>query len=273
MDNADTIDLDAYFRRIGYAGSREASLATLRGLHAAHPAGIAFENLDTLMGRRVHLDLKAIENKLIAAGRGGYCFEHNMLFAHVLTRLGFRVSLLAARVLMGGMPATGRRTHMLLKVEMEDGPTIADAGFGGRTLTTPLNLATEEPQMTAHGPFRLKRDGAAIDQQTRFDGEWTTLYRFSLEEQLPGDFDMLNWFVSTYPDSPFVSRLLAARTLPDRWYGLMNNQFSIHHADMRSERRELKSAEEIAGVLEKEFAVRLPEPREELVATLAKLIP
>ncbi len=273
MDNPDTIDLDAYFARVGYSGPRAATLDVFRKLHALHPAAIAFENLDPLMGRRVPLDLASLQKKLIHGKRGGYCFEHNTIFARVLTQLGFTVSLLAARVMMGGMPATSRRTHMLLKVETEEGPHIADVGFGGRTLTTPLNLAQTAEQMTAHGPFRLVRDGGAMDQQTRIDGAWTTLYRFSLEEQLPGDFDMLNWFVSTYPESPFVSRLLAARTLPNRWYGLINNQFSIHHTDMRSERRELKSAEEIAGVLENELAIKLPEPRQEFLATLAKLVP
>ena len=273
MDSPQEIDPDAYFARIGYSGPRAATLAALRGIHAAHPAAIAFENLDALMGRRVHLDSAALQKKLIQSGRGGYCFEHNTLLARVLTALGFTVSLLAARVVMGGMPATGRRTHMLLKVETEEGPHIADAGFGGRTLTAPLSLAHDGEQILTHGPFRLLRDGAMVDQQTKIDGVWQTLYRFSLEEQLPGDFDVLNWFVSTHPDSPFTSRLLAARTLPDRWYGLMNNQFSIHHADMRSESCELKSAEEIAGVLENELAIRLPEPRAELLATLARLVP
>lgn len=273
MDNPDAIDLDAYFGRIGYSGPRVATLGVFRAIHEAHPAAIAFENLDSLMGRRVHLDLPALQKKLIQGGRGGYCFEHNTLLARVLTALGFKVSLLAARVVMGGMPATGRRTHMLLKVETEEGPHIADVGFGGRTLTMPLNLAQDGEQMTVHGPFRLARDGGAIEQQTKIDGAWQTLYRYSLEEQLPGDFDVLNWFVSTHPDSPFVSRLLAARTLSDRWYGLMNNQFSIYHADMRSEKHELKSAEEIAAVLENELAIRLPEPREELLAVLARLVP
>jgi N-hydroxyarylamine O-acetyltransferase len=269
MDNG--IDLDAYFARIGYAGERKPTLSVLCTIHALHPASIAFENLDSLLGRRVHLDLASIEAKLIRGGRGGYCFEHNTLLAHVLTRLGFGVSLLAARVVMGGMPATGRRTHMLLKVETEEGAVICDVGFGGRTLTAPLRLSEAGEQPTAHGPFRLLRDGAVVDQQVKIAGEWQTLYRFSLEEQLPGDFDVLNWFVSTYPESPFVSRLLAARTLSDRWYGLMNDRFSVNYPGRAAETRKLKDADEIAGVLENELGIRLPEPRDALIAGLRKL--
>lgn len=34
----EALDLDAYLRRVGYEGPRDASLATLRALHALHPA-------------------------------------------------------------------------------------------------------------------------------------------------------------------------------------------------------------------------------------------
>ena len=245
METRAVPDLSAYFARLGIAPPRKADVAALRAIARAHPNAIAFENLDSLMGRRVPIDLAAIEDKLLHRGRGGYCFEHNTLLAHVLTALGFRVTRLAARVEMGGMPATGRRTHMVLKVETEEGPFIADAGFGGRTLTAPLRLEDDGAQATPLGEFRLQREGGGILEQTRIGGEWRTLYRFSLEEFLHGDFEVLNWFVSTHPDSPFVSRLLAARTLDDRWYGLMNDQFSVHYADGREERRQMKNAGEI----------------------------
>ena len=71
------IDLDAYFRRIGYDGPRDASLETLRELHRLHPQAIPFENLDPLLGRPVNLDPASLQAKLVEGGRGGYCFEQN----------------------------------------------------------------------------------------------------------------------------------------------------------------------------------------------------
>jgi N-hydroxyarylamine O-acetyltransferase len=44
------IDLDAYFERIGYTGTRAPTLDTLRDLHARHPEAIAFENLNRCWG-------------------------------------------------------------------------------------------------------------------------------------------------------------------------------------------------------------------------------
>src|SRR5678809_205837 len=92
------LDLDAYFRRIAYSGERTPTLATLRALQLQHLSSIAFENLDTLAGRAVRIDPESLQRKLITANRGGYCFEHNLWFSHVLRALGFKVTALAARV-------------------------------------------------------------------------------------------------------------------------------------------------------------------------------
>ena len=83
------LDLDTYLKRIDYSGPRSPTIATLRALHAQHPRAIPFENLDTLLGKPVRLDLQSLERKLVQGRRGGYCFEQNLLFKHVLHALGF----------------------------------------------------------------------------------------------------------------------------------------------------------------------------------------
>jgi N-hydroxyarylamine O-acetyltransferase len=270
---AETVDLEAYFARIGYEGRREASLDSLRAIHALHPERIAFENLDPLLRRPVRLDAESIQQKLIRSGRGGYCYELNGLFARVLRAIGFEVTGLSARALLGHRPGSTPRTHMVLKVETQEGPYIADVGFGSRTLSAPLRLDDEGEQMTPHGLFRLVRAGHQLEEQTRIDGEWQSLYCFSLEEQTVQDYEVGNWYHSTHPDSPFTNRLMVSRFDGERRLALFNNQFAIHHPDGRTERRALASAVEIAELLEREFAITLPTPREELLAALARLIP
>ena len=80
------LDLDAYLARIAYEGPRRPSARTLTALHAAHVTAVPFENLDILLGRTISLDLDALQAKLVAARRGGYCFEQNTLFLAVLYR-------------------------------------------------------------------------------------------------------------------------------------------------------------------------------------------
>lgn len=80
-----------YFERIGYSGEHSPSLATLEAVFRAHVGAIPFENLDVQLGRPVSLDVSAIQTKLVAARRGGWCFEQNGLLGWALGELGFSV--------------------------------------------------------------------------------------------------------------------------------------------------------------------------------------
>lgn len=265
------VNLDAYFDRVGYAGRRQASLGTLRALHALHPAAIPFENLDPLLGRRVRLDLASVQGKLLVSRRGGYCYEHNGLFAAVLTALGFRLTTLAARVVYGRLnPANARRSHMLLKVDTPEGIYLADVGFGGQSPSAPLRLEPNVEQRTPHGLYRISRSREWFELEAQMDGEWRGLYRFTLEEQTPEDHEMANWYVSTHPDSEFRTQLYVARHPPGKRLTLLGNQFVIRDIDGAAKTRVLGSAEEIANVLEQDFLIHLPQPREELLPVLAR---
>jgi N-hydroxyarylamine O-acetyltransferase len=139
-----TIDLDAYFQRIGYAGVRTPTLETLRELHLLHAQVIPFENLTPLLKQPVNLDAESLQRKLVHERRGGYCYELNGLFALALDALGFRVTRLGARVVyLGDVNSFPPRTHMLLRVDVGDESWIADVGFGGMVLTAPLRLAVD----------------------------------------------------------------------------------------------------------------------------------
>src|ERR1700749_15217 len=92
------LDLEAYLRRVGYPGPLEPSGATLEALYRAHLAAIRFENLDIFLHGGVRVDLDSVQDKLVARGRGGYCYEQAQLFGAVLQRLGFGVQRLLARV-------------------------------------------------------------------------------------------------------------------------------------------------------------------------------
>ena len=270
-DTPHTIDLDAYLARVGYAGPRTPTVDTLRALHALHPAAIPFENLDPLRAVRVLLDSASVEKKLVHAGRGGYCFEQNGLLMHALLALGFKVTGLAARVYINQIPGRIRRSHMLLKVELPEGSYIADVGFGAWALSGPLRLRHDGEQDTPHGPFRIRAAGDCFDLETVVEGKWTILYRFTVEEQLPQDYEVCNWYCATHPESKFTTELMVARLPAGRRLGMLNHRFSVHYPDGGTERRELKDAEGVAAVLENEFAIRLPGPRDQLMAALAKL--
>ena len=254
-------DLDAYFARIGYSGPTDASLATLRSLHAVHPQAIAFENIDPLMGVPIQLDSASLQDKIFRRGRGGYCFEHNLIFMHALEALGFSVSGLAARVLWGQPDdAITARSHMLLRVELDGKTYIADVGFGGLTLTAPLLLEAGPEQQTPHETFRIADVGDHFRLQADISGaNWRTLYRFDMQQAYQIDYAVSSHFLQTHPSSHFLTTLVAARALPDRRYGLRNNRLSTHHAGGRSEQLEIATARALADVLENQLAILIPD--------------
>ena len=97
-----------------------------------------------------------------------------------------------------------------------------------------------------------------FDLQVKFGEAWTNLYRFSLQEQLPVDYEAVNWYTSTYPDLLFVRNVIAARPGPHRRHTLFNDKFTIRHIDGKVERRVLSGAKELGEVLTHYFAIRLP---------------
>ncbi|ESY83883.1 acetyltransferase [Mesorhizobium sp. LNHC221B00] len=253
-------DLDAYFARIGYAGSRDASLDTLKALHFLQPQAIPFENIDPFLGRPVRLDLAALQDKIVAGGRGGYCFEHNLLFMHALKALGFEVGGLAARVLWGqAEDAITARSHMLLRVELDGRTYIADVGFGGLTLTAPLLLEPGTDQKTPHETFRIAAADDHFRLQAAIGGDWRSLYRFDLQPQYEVDYSIASYFLSTNPISHFLTSVLAARAAPDRRYALRGNRLSIHHIGGRTEQKDIATAAELADTLEGQLGIIIPD--------------
>jgi N-hydroxyarylamine O-acetyltransferase len=265
-------DLDAYLARIRYSGTRTPTLETLASVHLAHAVSIPFENLNPLLRWPVGLDLATLQQKLVRGGRGGYCFEHNLLFSHALTALGFHVTGLAARVLWNAPDGASRpRGHMLLLVDLDDRAYIADVGFGGLTLTAPLRLEPGVEQTTPHEAFRMVRTGPSFEMQARIEDEFRPLYRFDLQEQLPSDYEVTNWYLSNHPESPFVTGLVAARAESDRRYALRNGDLAIHHRNGDTERHRLTSAAQVLSTLSDIFRISVPDTAD-LRAAVERLV-
>ena len=252
------LDLDSYLKRIGYSGPRTATLETLCALQLKHPFAIPFENLDTLTGRPVKLDVRSLEDKLVHSRRGGYCFEQNLLFKHVLASLGFDATALAARVVWERPAETRARTHMVLLVALGTRRYICDVGFGGLTATAPIELAPDVEQATPHETFRVVSVSSEFGAEARVRGEWKRLYRFDLQEQLQVDIEVLNHYVMSHAESPMRSRLIAARATPDRRFGLGSGILSVHHLHGASEQRRIGDVDELKQVLDSTFGIDVP---------------
>lgn len=263
------INLNAYFERIGFAGSIAPTAATLELIHALHPAAIPFENLNPLLGQPVSLELGDIARKLLSDRRGGYCYEHNLLLMAVLRELDFSVRGLAARVLWSD-PRTTERHHMLLAVDISGTTYIADVGFGGMTPTTPLKLKPDVEQPTPHETFRLVGGDPEWQLEALVGDDWKPLYAFELTERSMDDYAASNAFLSTSPDSGFTRELRVALAPSGRRLALRGNRLTTHVVGEESQSRVLTSVAEMRDALTQSFGILLPpmdliDPRLEMI--------
>jgi len=248
--------LAAYLERLRLDAPPSPDADGLARVQAAHRRAIAFENLDILLRRPIRIDSDSVFDKLVTRRRGGYCFEQNRLLADMLAALGLPNRPLLARVQMRLAPGEiPPRTHMLLLLELDGEPWIADAGFGG-SFAPPLPLRDGASAATEDGArHRLRRIGqpgdltgewlleragspSAMDERALFTDEWQPQYAFDLAPVSPIDLELSNHWTATRPDTRFTTLHIASIVLPDGFTALMDRMLTQVRGSV-SEKREL----------------------------------
>ncbi|MDE2404231.1 MAG: arylamine N-acetyltransferase [Sphingomonadales bacterium] len=268
--------LAAYLARIGLGAPPPADARGLATLQQAHRRAIGFENLDIPLGRPIRIDRDAAFAKLVLGGRGGYCFEHNRLYADVLAALGYAARPLLARVWLGLDPAADPappRTHTLLLADIAGTPWIADAGFGG-SYVPPLPLREADEVATADGArHRLRRPAAgeagdaewlleragpasATDGRSAAHYDWQPQYGFTLAPVAPADLELSNHWTSTRPATRFTTLRIASIALPDGFASLNDRRLSLHRGGT-AEARDIGDAAEYRSLLSGLFRIEL----------------
>ena len=153
-------------------------------------------------------------------GRGGFCFEQNLLFKTALEALGAEVDLYMARGLVGGDPANPRpRTHLMLGVNWEGRYWHADVGFGGGTLLEPMPWGPGDVHEQSGWRYRvIERHPEYVLQSATGDG-WEDLYALIPHPVPRADIDPANWWTSTHPrhDSKAASWSAASGPTAGAW--------------------------------------------------------
>lgn len=243
MWDIDELDLDAYLARINHPHPQP-SADSLRSLHRAHVLAIPFENIDVILGTHPGIALAAIQAKLVRRQRGGYCYEHTLLFGAALERLGFEVERRVARV----QPhKAGPKTHALLKVCVDGQEFLADVGFGaGQLYPTPLKDGVVVDQGGWDHRLTAEGDVWTLSKQTP-DG-WVPQHASNDEAVRPIDYEVYHHYVSTHPNSPFTGRPVVMRVGDGVVRRLIGDELTTEYADGRSTRR-VVPAEDLPSVL------------------------
>ena len=250
---------DAWLARIGYSSSLTPTLDTLNRLILAHSHSISYETLDIMLGRPPKLDVATLQAKMIAGGRGGYCFEQNMLFRAGLRSLGYRITSLQGRVVRGmAIDSPRLAIHMLLQVELPEGTYLADVGFGNLAPTCALLLNPLVEQETPHEVMRFIDVGGELTLQARLKHGWEHVYRVIPYPRYDGEYEIVNWYTGTHPDTPYQGNIIVAKPGSNRTRMTMYNaRVTVRDAEGRADKRWLEKDSDFHDVLRGEFGLNL----------------
>jgi N-hydroxyarylamine O-acetyltransferase len=250
----DPATADRLLAHLGLTARPPVDAAGLRTVHRAFLSHIAYAGLTPQLGEHAPLDADALVARLLAGGRGGYCFEMNTMLLELLRALGFAVERREALVKPRGSRAAGELTdHMALVVDLGEGEQyIADAGWGEGALD-PLPLRA--------GPFTVGPLTWTLEREP--DGGWwiaqhpwgsTTGFWLDDAPATPETFAPHHLRIATAPDSPFVQTLVVQQPYDERIVTLRARTLSVDGPDLH-ERTVLPDAAAFATTLHDTFAI------------------
>ena len=248
------IDVDRCLERVGYRGSTEPTLYTLRSLQKAFLRKVPFENLDIHLGRKIELSSESIYEKIVSRRRGGFCYECNILCFDLLKALGFQVVYLSARMVKG--TAVGPEyDHMVLLVTLEQ-DYLVDVG-NGQSCREPLridgtNSASSEGYTYTVGTHG--KDHALYYQQS--NAEWMPRFLFTINPRKRSEFSGMCRYHQTSPDSVFTQRHLVTIATAEGRVTLTDMLLSIAREGEIQE-RVVRSETEYSETLKQYFGIEI----------------
>jgi N-hydroxyarylamine O-acetyltransferase len=265
------LKLETYLRRISYSGPLEPTLETLRAIHYAHLLAVPFENLDIHRRVPIVLDEERFFDKIVLHRRGGFCYELNGLFAALLRQLGFRVTLLSARVPIEENRVGPEFDHLTLRVDL-DTPWLADVGFG-ESFVEPLPLLPNAEQfqrdvfycldsigdrwrVLRYAPESGSQRGVPVTSDPSC--EWRMLYDFTLTPRQLSDFDAMCRHHQSSPESHFTRQRVCSILTPSGRVTLSGTRLVITDNGAHREST-FATTKEFDAALQRHFGISLNE--------------
>lgn len=250
------MDIKDYLGRIGLHAAPSPTLDGLHQLQDHHMRHVPFENLDVIMGRRLNLDNQALFIKIVTRRRGGYCFELNTLYAHLLSEIGFKPIPMMARVWLRDPHVTPPRTHLVYRVNIEGEDWISDVGFGGRAARVPIKILDGYEIDDGDGQVRVMCDedfGYRI--QRLQDGVWSDQYTVEYAPAPAADILMGNHWTEYHPDSYFRQGIGVGLFTPEGRTSFYNG--ILVHRGRETHSKPVTKLDDIVQLLDVEFGLEL----------------
>ncbi len=252
---AKRIDVDSYLKRIQQQ-REEPTIDYLRRLHRAHLLHIPFENLDIHYHSKIILDYDMIFNKVIQRKRGGYCYELNGLFFHLLQNLGFESRIISAQVKSEDSDEYGKDfDHMALIVYVDEGEFLVDVGFG-KGIIYPKRISNGLVQMDYTNYYKITKDinDWYFLQASNDASSFNTKYKFLNQSKEMIQFHPMNEYHQSSQDSMFTQRKFITKLTETGRVTLSANKLIEHNLGTLKE-TPIGNEDEFLALLEQHFGI------------------
>ncbi|NNF00087.1 MAG: acetyltransferase [Pyrinomonadaceae bacterium] len=248
------MNTEKYLNRIGLEDKdinpTEDCLRTLQRNHLLH---VPFENLDIHWGRMIVLDVGAFYEKIVNAGRGGFCYELNGLFNWLLNEIGYKTRIVSARVSDGKGGFGEEFDHLAIIVSIGEGEYLVDVGFGDFT-AAPLQFKLDIQQKDRNGLYCIDHGRYEYFKVLKNEKGWENEYIFvDIERDLSEFEDMCN-FHQTSADSHFTRKKICSLMTENGRITLANDRF-IETIDGVKTESAVSTDKEFNEILLREFGI------------------
>ena len=223
------IDIDSYLERLELQKELP-SLDFLKKIHRNHQIVFPFENLDIHFKRKITLEIDSIYFKLINRKRGGFCYELNLAFYHLLVNLGYDCHLISAQVWNHTDKKYGPKyDHMALLVYIKEEIYLCDVGYGGQDSFIFPKKVKEELQIDFNRYFLVTKnvDGIFFLKKSENGVTFDVVYKFSAKIRESIEFLSMCRFQQNAAESSLVGRKIMTKLTKNGRIKLTDNKLII----------------------------------------------
>ncbi len=249
------MNIKAYLNRINYNGVLKGDKTTLFQLHQAHLYNVPFEDLNIHYNIPIILTKKDLYQKVITGNRGGFCYELNGLFNELLKEIGFKTTIISAKVINEEGKIGPPLDHAALIVDLEK-QWLVDVGFGGDSFVYPKELKLDLVQKDVRDYYKFTKynENEWLLMHSEDGENFKGQYALGFKEQQLENFKPECQRKQTQPGSYFVRNFICTKATPTGRVSIMNDKLIIKTNEQRESRLIEGEADRLA-ILKHKFEI------------------
>lgn len=259
LEKLELSDVAAQLTENGTLPSEALTVAMLDRLIEAHQLHVPFENCQIYDEQiPLSLDIDDLYQKIVIRNRGGFCFELNGLFSHLLLALGFDEFPVFSRNVRN-LPVLLPLMHRAELVRINGELRYADVGYGGPMAACSLPVEGATVTESYGQDFRITamedEHWWLVEYSRAGEGNFQQVVHFQDTEAYELDFIPLSFYCEAFPTSSLKNnRICNLRTVDGSVY-LRNLSLTVNQAGQRTVMD--ITPEELPQVLKENFGIVL----------------